>query len=200
MGGINSGRRYRYDTKTTTNECLFIDLRYMKKQGLLKPGTGGTFSWSSGGQQTGSIAYSYYGDRLELNYRVNGEPVQDSIRIARTACNYGGHRQWFICPSCGKRQVVLYGLAGLFRCRKCHGLPYSSQMESNSDRASRKANKLRKRLGGEEGALNPIPSRPKGMHYKTYDRIVSQITEAEEAVFAELAVLLKLDKSLEGWL
>lgn len=200
MGGRNSGRRYRYDTKTTTNECLFLDSRYMKRQGFLVPGIGGTLRWSSGGHETGSIGFTVYADRLDLNYRINGEPVKDSILLGKTPCNYGGHRYWFICPSCGKRQAVLYSPAGLFRCRKCHGLPYSSQMESNSDRASRKANKLRKRLGGEEGALNPIPSRPKGMHNKTYDRIVSQITEAEEAVFAELAVLLKLDKSLEDWL
>ncbi len=196
MGGLNSGRRYRYDTKTTTNECLFIDIRYMKKQGLLRLGYGGTLSWSSGGQQTGSIGYSYYGDRLDLNYRVNGESVQDTIRIEQTACNYGGRRQWLVCPDCYKRQAVLYSPNGLFRCRKCHDLPYGSQMESDSDRASRKANKLRKQLGGEQGCLNPIPSRPKGMHRKTYQRIVNEIRNAEEIVMIEISRYLKLDESL----
>ena len=39
MGGKGSGNWYRWNTQTTLNDVKQIDIRFMKQQGFLKPGT-----------------------------------------------------------------------------------------------------------------------------------------------------------------
>lgn len=53
------------------------------------------------------------------------------VEIARTPCNFGGSRCWFICPmvNCSRRVGVLYCLRGVWACRVCHNLCYDSQNE-----------------------------------------------------------------------
>jgi hypothetical protein len=36
MGGIGSGSWYRFNKKTTTDECHSLDVRYLHRNGLLK--------------------------------------------------------------------------------------------------------------------------------------------------------------------
>jgi hypothetical protein len=38
VGGIGSGGWYSFDKKTTTEECHNVDVRYLHRHGLLKPG------------------------------------------------------------------------------------------------------------------------------------------------------------------
>jgi hypothetical protein len=40
MSGVGSGNWYRFDKKTTTGECHSVDVRYLHREGLLKPGQG----------------------------------------------------------------------------------------------------------------------------------------------------------------
>lgn len=49
------------------------------------------------------------------------------IFLTSTRCNYGGTREWFICPSCSRRVGILYREKDNFRCRKCLNLVYYSQ-------------------------------------------------------------------------
>ena len=65
---------------------------------------------------------------------------------------------------------MLYAPGRYFACRQCGGLGYATQKEGAGDRASTKANKLRKRLGWQAGILNGDGGKPKGMHRKTYQR------------------------------
>jgi hypothetical protein len=70
MGGMGSGSWYRRNKKTTTDEVHWIDIRYLRKQGVLRwPGYTGSLSWSRGGEQTGSIRFRVEQDRLVLMYR-----------------------------------------------------------------------------------------------------------------------------------
>jgi hypothetical protein len=55
----------------------------------------------------------------------------------------------------------------------CHGLAYASQRESARDRAVRKANSIRQRLGWLPGVLNGIGDKPKGMHWSTFERLIA---------------------------
>ena len=94
--------------------------------------------------------------------------------LIETATRFGGYRTLFVCLSCNKRCRILYG-GGHFRCRRCNRLRYETQYEPPFARAATRALKIRERLGSKDGIDDPFPTKPKGMHWKTYRRL-----EAEE--------------------
>ena len=69
MGGCGSGSWFRWDKKDTTESQHRVDIRWLNKQGRLRPGTMGSFSWSRRGEETGSIRYGMEADRMVLTYR-----------------------------------------------------------------------------------------------------------------------------------
>lgn len=72
---------------------------------------------------------------------------------------------------CGCRVTKLYGAGRLFACRHCFRLAYTSQQESIHQRGVWQAPEIRMRLGGSPSALDDSPDKPKGMHWRTYERI-----------------------------
>jgi hypothetical protein len=117
-------------------------------------------------------------DAVELHFRVR-EPGGDWRSITQTVlldlqpCHFGGSRPWFICPgaSCGRRVGVLYGAGVYFLCRHCYRLAYESQREDVWNRMIRRERGIRERLGGSASLLEPFPWKPKGMHWRTYERM-----------------------------
>ena len=108
MGGSGSGTWYRYGSKETTESQHRIDIRWMRQQGYLRPGNIGTITWSRGGKKTGSIDYIVKENHMVLDFRyrfAGGEwkSATQNILFDRTPCNYGGFRNWFLCPQCWKR-------------------------------------------------------------------------------------------------
>src|SRR3712207_9556781 len=69
MGGVGSGNHYRFDKKTTTDECQSIDVRYLHRNGLLRPGHSFSLRWSRAGRQIGSVGGLAYDDRVTFLYR-----------------------------------------------------------------------------------------------------------------------------------
>jgi len=67
--------------------------------------------------------------------------------------------------------AILY-LDRVFACRQCHRLAYASTREPSDDRAARRANRIRRRLGWEPGILNEPGSKPKWMRWRTFVRLV----------------------------
>jgi hypothetical protein len=182
MGGPGSGHWYRWNSKTTTESQYEIDIRRMKKQRYLHPGAAGTLSWRCRGEVSGYIDFRVETDRFVLDYRCrqNGgewESIEDEIFFTWTPCNYGGKRQWFLCPGCNRRVAVVYG-GKYYRCRHCHGLTYASQQESKPYRLMRKAWKIRARLGASNNLTEPILFKPKNMHQKTFDRLRKEADDA----------------------
>jgi len=176
MGGLGSGSWSRWDSKSTTESQHRIDIRWLKKQGYLRPGSVRYLSWSWRNKQTGYINYRMEADRMVLDYRYrfNGgewEDVEQTVSFDRTPCNYGEHRTWFLCPRCWKRVAVLYGAGKYFLCRHCYNLTYSSQQESRLNRLMRKARKIREGMGGCGNLMDSFPDKPKNMHWKTYWRL-----------------------------
>ena len=55
------------------------------------------------------------GFRLKLSHKRNG---------------YGGEQVFFLCPECGARVRFLYLQGGRFICRKCAGLNYHTQQQT----------------------------------------------------------------------
>lgn len=187
MGGLGSGNWYRWDTRTTTEQVHSVDIRYLKKRGFLKAGVAGTLSWSCGGEQTGWIRFKTSSDSLQLIYKLkqSGEDwISKDERIAFdwTHCNYGGKRQWLLCPHCGKRVAIVYGLGSGFLCRHCYALSYASQGETYLDRMIRKTRKLRSKIDGDIDLETPIFRKPKGMHWRTFNRQVNLEKRINELV------------------
>ena len=198
MGGVGSGTWYRFDKKTTTDECHSLDVRYLHREDLLKPGRRFSLRWSRADRETGSIRIGVEGndgpERVLLLYRHRigpgdeWEDVQEHVSLDWTACNFGGERPWFICrgAGCGRRVALLYGLGRYFLCRHCYDLVYESQRENVMYRALHKAQSIRKRLGGSANMTKPFPEKPKGMHSKTYERLWWEHHEAEMEQLAGL--------------
>ena len=184
MGGSGSGSWYRWNAKSKTESQHRVDIRWLKKQKYLNPGASGSMSWSNRGETTGSIGFRIEENKMILKYRhkprdSEWERVEQTIFIDQTPCNYGGYRKWFFCPRCSKRVALLYGAGKYFFCRHCYKLTYASCNSSSIQHIFDKADKLKKKLGGEPGSYSSIADRPKGMHHKTYNRIVNEIYRLE---------------------
>ena len=57
------------------------------------------------------------------------------------------------------------------------------------DRALGKANKIRMKLGGEPGVASTFPDKPKGMHWRTYQRLAQEVADAEAVADEHLALV-----------
>lgn len=175
MGGFGSGR---HSGRPTLDSRQRLDVRWMHRQGYLRPGVSGTLRWSCRGVETGLIQYGSEGNRLVLNYKVRDEGESDwrpytyAVTVEWLPCHFGGHRPLLLCPRCGRRVAVLYG-GEIFVCRRCTGLSYQSQRESAAGRAQLHAETLRERLGWTPGLLELEGGKPKGMHWATYERLTA---------------------------
>jgi len=192
VGGLGSGRPPSFPT--TLDDLKAVDLRYLRRHGMLEPGRGGTLRWSRAGREMGSIGLRCSGDAVLLSYRVTSwrgtevEDVEEQVLLVRTAQPLGGERLWFACPGCGRRCAVLYG-GCRFRCRLCVDAPYGSQREAPHERLLRRVQGLRARLGGDEYAslAMPFPPRPKRMRRASYRRLRARAGRLERAMTAAAA-------------
>ena len=145
-------------------------------------------TWSRNGQKASSISIIAYDDRVTLKYRSrlqDGDKWEDKeypVTLQWTACHLGGRRLWFICPRCGRRVAVLWG-ASTYACRHCHKLAYPSQSGALHDRLLSRALKIRDRLGWDEDSGR----KPKGMHWKTFERLVREYERFDAASWSAAA-------------
>ena len=162
MGGYGSGRRGR--GKMTTEQVPKVDIRDQK----------GLEPWVAA-----------FG-------RHDCEGPEQWIDVEWTPARFGGQRPWYVCASCRGHAMILYKVRGQWVCRRCGDLVYPSSRENNIARAVRQERKLRKRIGASCDLMER-PSRgtkPKGMWWRTYERLLQRVHMAEaRAVAALIAVL-----------
>ena len=128
-----------YRRKATVEESANLSIFRLKALGLLQGHCSSTLTWtrSKSGQKT-SVAVTV--DVLDepyvnLSYTLadhnsgNTTDYDYDVSLDATACNFGGERYWFVCPSCGVRAGVLYRAPGneYFWCRDCSNLSYRSR-------------------------------------------------------------------------
>jgi hypothetical protein len=111
----------------------------------------------------------------------DGEQVQvTTVCLEATRMHFGGRRLWFRCPRCERRCRVIYGTWRI-AYQRCHRLWYCSQRETKEDRATRAMLKIVRRLNPDDpDPCNDLPEKPKGMHWRTYDRLVDRYQGHEE--------------------
>ena len=183
------GSRYgagRPGWRRKCEDSLALDVRRLHRSGRLLPGTSCGWYWSRDGERCGNIGINSHANHVEFVYTrtLEGcEPVRFryDVHIERTACRFGGSRSWFRCPWCDRRCALMYGLSsdGYFACRLCLRLAYASECEDRSGRLWRKQRKL-------EALLLDGELKPKGMRWRTFDRIYSKLDAIDEALDAEL--------------
>jgi hypothetical protein len=206
MGGIGSGEWIRWNNRPVIEEFRRIDIRYFKQAGLLQEGCTGLLSWSIQGETTGAVNFQMKQEFLLLNYRSRKNDqawrnINTRVEFDRTHCHYGGERKWFLCPQCCRRALILCLVGDHFLCRLCAKSPYGSQRETVMDRKARKARKIRKQLGVEMDLERPIFDfdRPKGMHQRTFKRLVENENIAQRIYSAhfneKVCRLLKKDSN-----
>ena len=166
---------------------------------MLQAGYAGSWQWSRDGEVRASIRMRAEAGRVVLlyRYRQHGgewEDVEEPVRIETTSCRYGGSRSWFICPavSCGRRVAILYGSGRYFACRHCYRLAYESQREDAGDRALRRAQTIRQRLGGSANMMMPFPMKPKWMRWPTYQHLCAQAAALTQRSLLAVAHRFKL--------
>jgi hypothetical protein len=201
MGGFGSTRWAWVSTKDNVEGSRSLDINRLNRAGCLRPGYWGGWEWKQDGERVAWIRLRCEGDRLVLSYRVRHhggawQDVEQPTPIVWMPCRFGGARPYFVCPGvvngivCGRRITKLYGAGTYFLCRHCYRLAYASQREDRYDRALRRANNIRVRLGGEPGTAALFPARPKGMRHETYERLQTAVFNAEILAEEQIAVLL----------
>ncbi len=102
------------------------------------------------------------------------------------------------CSACGSRDCSIRIVFTGFLCRHCYDLPYGSQNETYMDRMMRKARKVRQHLGASESLMEPVWERPKGMHWKTFERLVREREANQASTFAMAEKFGMFER--KGWL
>jgi len=188
MGGIGSGRPR---VNTLASDVRHIDVRHLQRAGALTPYARARWQWRSAHNIVANASTECTNNQLTLTYRVRtGSGWTEKVLllpITWAACNFGGHRAWFKCPSpkCGRRAAILYGDDN-FVCRKCKRISYEMQRINPSERALARAQSLRVRFGADVDLYSPLPARPKGMHSWTHTKLCIRILAAERKAAEEL--------------
>jgi hypothetical protein len=179
-----------------------LDVNQLREKGCLQPGWSGACQWTNANEVASSIEVRAEAERLHLSYKVRvgdgkWEDMVETIPLVHLRCRLGGSRVYFNCPGpkvgteCGRRITKLYLSHRYFLCRHCNQLAYASQFETPWQRAIRRVNTLKQRLGMDVGIAEPFPHKPKGMWARTYGFLLHEIFQAEMLADEAQANILK---------
>jgi hypothetical protein len=164
-------------------QCARLDVHELAREGKLKLGTRGWLSGAIWFEVTGGPDAR----QLVLEFPLksaSGEPLE---AVRQVICGhwrkayFGGRHLLFTFPECNREARVLYARytdrIWFFSCRKCADIIYQSTMGHRWDRSARRVEKLRARL--KWGASGTMPIKPRGMHERTYQRILGMLAYHE---------------------
>jgi hypothetical protein len=179
-------------TRPTIEGCQSLDVRQLHRKDLLRPGLRFDWAWTRNNEPAGRISIETEHDALVLIYRfrrfgsTEWRDVRQRVLITWTECHLGGRRPWFRCTAysngryCGRRVTTIHNAGDVFACRHCCGLAYASQQEPVRERGVLTARKIRMLLGGGENIMVAFPEKPKGMHWRRYNRLRRRHDQAYE--------------------
>jgi len=110
-------------------------------------------------------------------------PQDYTVQLRAEPCTLGGRRWSFRCPRTWRRCRTLFLPNGAcqFASRAAYKLAYQSQRSTEMNRCHAKLARMCRKVGaGYAGTGAGLPSRPKGMRRKTYDRLLEEWFETED--------------------
>lgn len=193
MGGFGSGGRRWGAHRATVESCYRFDAKQIAGLFKTQPGQMARlgFSWNDG--TAALFEYIPAGaPMLTLTLVRESERAEHSIRLSTTPCLYGGVRWWLHCPWCERRVFRLYlypryyfsgtnERVNRFACRwcMCGGLSYYLRNEKDPYHVlMTRCGRIKKKLGGKSDYMTPLPYKPRGMRWRTYERCARQFAEA----------------------
>lgn len=190
MGGYGSGR---YGGRPTSEACAsFVLTTTLFARPGLRAGVKATFAltFSTSDERlpltitldTTGTTYRF----LELSHAGrdrSASPQHYQVQLETSPQPFGGVRWWFLCPRTGRRCTRLYLPLGghRFWSRQAWGLGYACQRETAQCRAQRQAIKTYRALSGEGNWRDGAPEKPKGMRWRTYDRLAARLDQYNAA-------------------
>jgi hypothetical protein len=191
MGGSGSGRWGWHFKKTTIEQCATIDASRWTKAGILHEG-GTRSGWESFVHYHVNITdvmHPYANLRYDLR---SGARLDYPVALQTTQPHYGGLKWWFTCPlvrngqPCNRRvqKLFLPPRDSHFGCRHCYNFSYASRSHGALDRSRERARGIRLRVGGSASFFDPFPPKPKGMWWKTYERLEDEYAHADRTASA----------------
>jgi hypothetical protein len=155
----------------------------LKHHTILAVGKPRTWCWRTEDGKLTRFVILWYGHvrdgELEIVFNYRDTFRRQRVPVVTTPCNYGGSRPWFRCV-CGRRVGVLFDGISAFVCRSCLRLGYACQQQAARWRPMRRAQSIRRRLGGDGSLLDDFPARPRYMHRSTYERLRRRGMAAEQ--------------------
>lgn len=151
MGGRGSGRWRGLKIKPTLEECAFLDINAIRREGLEAERKAPVFVKTRGALRKKRVDYIDYelrttrGQRpiILLKYSVKRkgsfQKVEEPVALQSTRPFFGGSRWWFTCPlmrgdyPCERRVSMIYLPPDslYFGCRHCYDLTYRSCQQSH---------------------------------------------------------------------
>lgn len=136
------------------------------------------------------------------------------VTLAGHQAPFGGTRWWLSCPGCGRSRRALYLLTTAayseaflkasgdrialeWKCRECARLVYPTQRLDPIERLRYRSRKIALRLGRGDASwhdYNRFLSKPKGMHWSSWQDLNAKLDQAESAF--EHASVLRMRKFL----
>jgi len=187
-GGERSGAG-RPRQRVLTTECFRLDVRALRRAGEVRDGDAWRMTYRRPGQPAECLELARRADELIVQFDsgdVRRVPIEDA------PCRFGGERQWLRCIWCNGRAAVLYLVGHAFKCRRCAGLAYPSQLEQAHARAVRSHDKIKARLIGPHG------TKPKGMHWRTFERLRAELERRRQVADDEWLRLVMKSGLLAG--
>lgn len=169
-----------HKTKNITTQLISLDVSELPCAATELPLTV-TKYWERRGRVVGCVDCTISVSQVCLDHvQVDGRRGSTSIALTTTRPHFGGKRRWFVCPNCGRRCSKVY-LRSSFVCRTCAKAVYPSQYAYLRVAGEAKAKTARSRLGIQANFGIVDAQKPKGMHWKTYQKLEQLIWDADIA-------------------
>jgi hypothetical protein len=162
---------------------LKLNLNQLARHGFIKFGASigaRGISWRTSHQReiTSGVITADMADSSRSWFRIALGGFVQQITLVSRPRHFGGHQWFFVCPATGRLATVLWMPPGASKFCSRHAwgrqVAYASQFMDRDSRAHYAQSKINSRLCSI-GQFDPekwkFPPKPKGMRWKTYNRL-----------------------------